>query len=257
MKMATNTKNLNLKKPAQTDFYNIEDFNENFQKLDDFAGRKDNPHGVTAEQVGAFPASGGTLNGDMSMYHQNLPTFRIGSDYSNVAMFRYTENKTFDMHNITKGQPTSLSLGNVNSMLLRDVLKLWVVDKDYKIYGDHNAEEVGITKIASGTYAGTGTFGADNPNTLTFPFIPKVVLIALTSHSKMRVDMTLPIVYGSEYGLVCCVGSVNWTSHTLQPINLVWDDKTLSWSYTLDNDSTKTFRQLNHEGYTYTWVAIG
>lgn len=36
--MATNTTNLKLKKPAQEDFYNINDFNENFDKIDDFAG---------------------------------------------------------------------------------------------------------------------------------------------------------------------------------------------------------------------------
>lgn len=35
--MAENTKKLGLKKPAQTEFYNIDDFNENFQKIDDFA----------------------------------------------------------------------------------------------------------------------------------------------------------------------------------------------------------------------------
>ena len=50
--MAAYTENLNLKKPAQEDFYNVDDFNENFQKMDDFAGRKDNPHGVTKSQVG-------------------------------------------------------------------------------------------------------------------------------------------------------------------------------------------------------------
>lgn len=55
--MATNTTNLNLKKPAQEDFYNVDDFNENFQKIDDFAGRKDNPHGVTAKQIGAWAIS--------------------------------------------------------------------------------------------------------------------------------------------------------------------------------------------------------
>lgn len=31
-----NTKNLNLKLPSQDDFYNVDDFNENFQKMDDF-----------------------------------------------------------------------------------------------------------------------------------------------------------------------------------------------------------------------------
>ena len=49
-----NTENLNLKLPEQTDFYNVKDFNENFQKVDDFSKRKDNPHGVTAEQVGSL-----------------------------------------------------------------------------------------------------------------------------------------------------------------------------------------------------------
>lgn len=49
-----NTKNLNLKKPAITEFYKVEEFNDNFQKIDDFAGRTDNPHGVTAEQTGSL-----------------------------------------------------------------------------------------------------------------------------------------------------------------------------------------------------------
>ena len=46
--MAENTKFLNLKKPAPEDFYDVNDFNENFQKIDDFAdGLK-----FTKEQVG-------------------------------------------------------------------------------------------------------------------------------------------------------------------------------------------------------------
>lgn len=46
--MAENTKFLDLKKPAPEDFYNIDDFNENFQKIDDFA----NGLKITAESVG-------------------------------------------------------------------------------------------------------------------------------------------------------------------------------------------------------------
>ena len=34
--MATKTTNLGLNKPSQEDFYNVDDFNENFQKIDDF-----------------------------------------------------------------------------------------------------------------------------------------------------------------------------------------------------------------------------
>ena len=36
--MATNTTNLGLIKPSSEDFYNIENFNENFQKIDDAFG---------------------------------------------------------------------------------------------------------------------------------------------------------------------------------------------------------------------------
>lgn len=63
--MSTNTANLNLIKPAQEDFYNVDDFNENFQKLDDFVGRKDNPHDVTAQQTGAINASVGVYANDL------------------------------------------------------------------------------------------------------------------------------------------------------------------------------------------------
>lgn len=56
--MATYTKNINLKKPDQSDFYNVDDFNRNSDKIDEFAKNtsdhiadKQNPHNVTLEQV--------------------------------------------------------------------------------------------------------------------------------------------------------------------------------------------------------------
>lgn len=38
-------------------------------------------------------------------------------------------------------------------------------------------------KIATGSYTGTGTYGADNPNTLTFPFEPKFLVVQSNSGS--------------------------------------------------------------------------
>lgn len=64
--MATYTKNINLKKPDPSDFYNIEDFNGNSDKIDTFAkatsdhiASKENPHNVTLEQVLTAGSSGG------------------------------------------------------------------------------------------------------------------------------------------------------------------------------------------------------
>lgn len=64
--MATYTKNINLKKPDQSDFYNVDDFNGNSDKIDAFAkntsdhiASEENPHNVTLEQVLTAGGSGG------------------------------------------------------------------------------------------------------------------------------------------------------------------------------------------------------
>jgi hypothetical protein len=214
-----------------------------------------NPHKVTAEQIGAFSTSGGTITGDVNVYSDHYPMVKIGRDGSNTANVFYTQNKTVDIYNWTNGEPTTISLGNVNSMLLRDVLKLWVGSKDYQIYGDHNASELGISKVATGTYVGTGTGGADNPSLLTFPFTPKAVFISLEGQDN-RCDATLPLVYGSRIGLVFSSTSSNWSTHSVFPLNLVWENNTLYYTYTLNNTSVDQ-RQLNISGSTYKWVIFG
>ena len=61
--MAKYTEHLNLKKPEPEDFYNVQDFNDNADMIDECIKdihirfnnhhtNEDNPHGVTAEQVG-------------------------------------------------------------------------------------------------------------------------------------------------------------------------------------------------------------
>lgn len=216
----------------------------------------ENPHNIDATDVNALPLSGGTIEGDVNIYGGDFyPTLKVGSGAPDTASLIYTPNKTVDIYNWTNGQPTTLSLGNNNSMLLRDVLKLWVGSKDYQIYGDHNAAELGIAKVASGTYVGTGTGGANNPNALTFPFPPKVVFISIEGKTD-RCDATLPLVYGSRIGLVFTSTSSNWSTHSAFPINLVWEGNTLSWTYTLNTTSADQ-RQLNISDATYTWVIWG
>lgn len=67
--MATKTEKYRLTKPEKNDYYNIGVFNENMDIIEkEMAGhtdRKDNPHSVTAEQIGAVPTAGGTLTGHL------------------------------------------------------------------------------------------------------------------------------------------------------------------------------------------------
>ena len=94
-------------------------------------------------------------------------------------------------------------------------------------------------KIATGSYTGTGTYGADNPNTLTLPFEPKVLIVsammdAHTGHTAW--------IYGDSSGAV----------NSSYSVILSWDNNTVSW-YAPNSASY----QLNGNALSYQYVAIG
>lgn len=89
-----------------------------------------------------------------------------------------------------------------------------------------------------GVYTGNGESGYGNQNSLTFPFVPKMVLI---------VDET----YGANsYGSVCWMGQSFGASQVLFELS----NKTLSW-YTTYDDSPEY--QMNEFGDKYTYFAVG
>ena len=100
-------------------------------------------------------------------------------------------------------------------------------------------------KIATGSYVGTGTYGASNPNSLTFEFEPKFVFVSKQSS------------YSAGYGqwLNCYIWipgvtgiPVNNTSNSKFDVN----GNTLSWYSTNDADT-----QLNSNNTEYVYYAIG
>lgn len=48
----------------------------------------------------------------------------------------------------------------------------------FEILDTGNIATLGLAKIATGSYVGTGTYGADNPCSLTFPFVPKLFIVS-------------------------------------------------------------------------------
>lgn len=103
--MATNTEYLDLKKPAQGDFYNVDDFSENFQKIDDFAKRKDNPHNVTAEQIGLGNVDN-TSDMDKPISWSQAQVFGTISGMAETAQSNITDHKSDknNPHNVTSAQ---------------------------------------------------------------------------------------------------------------------------------------------------------
>lgn len=97
-------------------------------------------------------------------------------------------------------------------------------------------------QVYTGSYVGTGTFGASNPNSLTFPFEPKAVFISgMAGPSRAAARMLRNDVYGNI--------QVNTTVST---VHTSWDGNSVQWY-----DTTAPASQLNVSGNTYYYVAIG
>lgn len=98
----------------------------------------------------------------------------------------------------------------------------------------------GSVQIQTGSYIGTGKYGPNNPNSLTFNFVPKLVAIVASDS----------LAFGGEFGLIWAgqPGSVNFS--------LSW--RTLSWYYGTDASGTVAPKyQLNVNNKKYYYAAIG
>lgn len=98
-------------------------------------------------------------------------------------------------------------------------------------------------RLAQGSYTGTGTYGASNPNTLTFAFAPAFVFIEPESDSRLTI---LPMVRG-----VSRLGPDTGSGSTTAERLVTWAGNSVSWY------ATAADRQHNEANQTYYYVAIG
>lgn len=97
------------------------------------------------------------------------------------------------------------------------------------------------------SYVGTGTYGEDNKNSLTFNFSPKVLLIIMSGDYNNRI-YTGTLYPFSECGGCFIIGNSGWTSIlncSESKHEIFW------WSFKSSHE------QLNLSGYKYTAIAIG
>ncbi len=99
---------------------------------------------------------------------------------------------------------------------------------------------VGLARIQTLTYVGTGTFGSDNQTSLTFDFVPGVVMIQQTTSELFHTVACrgAEIVYTCEFNGETAF--VTWNGKTM-----------LIYSYSSEA------AQFNTSGVTYVAVAIG
>jgi len=105
-------------------------------------------------------------------------------------------------------------------------------------------------QIATGSYTGTGTYGSGNKNSLTFPFVPKLIYITASTMTNGYGDtITLSNWKLWHNGLVNAF--VGYSGDNAQDTYSV-NNKTFSWY----NNRNAT-EQLNYSGQQYYYTAIG
>lgn len=126
--------------------------------------------------------------------------------------------------------------------------------------GADNAEDarvnlgIGTTaRVEHGSYVGTGTHGASSPNSLTFSFKPKAVVITTASGFYGA-----PVVFvRPQEGYTTRVFSTGGSSAQGSG-SVVWSETGVSWHCTWgENGQHEAVHQLNDGGTTYYYVAIG
>ena len=102
------------------------------------------------------------------------------------------------------------------------------------------------TRIATGSYTGTGTVGRNNKNSLTFDFEPKLLIIRTPSPSGYATTIGVTFVYGIDYqfnDIVAMSESGCYVS---------WEGNTVTWYA-----EKQAGDQSNNSGTKYYYVAIG
>jgi hypothetical protein len=173
---------------------------------------------------------------------------RFGSKSDTAPVYRATDNSVATLSTSTGRKVTNVKLvtGQKTTILLTST--------DPNAYTDGYVDEEGFTytaldpimafvpRIQTGSYTGTNTYGASNPCSLTFSFVPKIVFIIETMNggiaSGVLIDGAARVGSGS--------GATGYQAMGYCKV----DGNTITWY------SGSAANQLNG-GYTYSWVAIG
>lgn len=116
---------------------------------------------------------------------------------------------------------------------------------DYQYIGVPLDNAVTVPKIETGSYVGTEMYGQANPNTLTFGFKPKIVIISINGTSTYGGAIFMYGQTRSSY-----TGVLYNVDYSDMPF-LTWNENSVSWYST-----HRGYNQLN-EAKTYNYLAIG
>lgn len=224
------------------------------KNLDGHIDNKNNPHVVTAEQVGALPINGGTLTGNLRTNAEII----VGVNKAAFTFEGDTDPLKVWASNI--GGEASIKFGGANDYSggVFQMLETGIVLAESITGYSPNKQTSFVTKkyvdnllsqlpappnLKYGTYVGRGTFGSGSPNSLTLDFEPQLVIIT-GQHSGSQVAW--PLLFMRNNTTAFEMGEGAYTC------KVTWNGKIVKW-YSTENAG----RQMNYNGRTYYYFAIG
>lgn len=106
-------------------------------------------------------------------------------------------------------------------------------------------------QVATGSYTGTGTYGKSNPNSLTFDFEPKLLIVKRESESYSMEWMV------AVYGQTQTSTFHATTSSSGAQCTMTWSGRTVSWYANSNNYTTADAPGQLNDAAAYRYVAIG
>ena len=206
---------------------------------------KNNPHGVTAEQIGAAAANHTHTVGQISGLPTSLPASDVYPWAKQPSKPTYSASEVGaapSSHSHPAGDITGVlpvSKGGTGQTSLAALMSA-----------------VGAGKIVTGTYAGTGKYGSINKNSLNVGFVPKLLIVKSdrgecnNKHESVE-DVTAIIVPTVNAGISLFVTSSSGVSGT-ETLLVNVNGNTIYW-YSVDYYTY----QLNCSGTTYAYIAFG
>lgn len=115
-----------------------------------------------------------------------------------------------------------------------------------------------MPQIETGSYIGTGTYGSNNPNSLTFTKPPQLVIIQdINGVLDLRNSGYVVFVRGvTEFVGPTYTYMTGGTVFLHVFLYLSWDDNTVTW-YCDSSNSETAKTQMNESGDIYNYIAIG
>lgn len=224
---------------------------------------KDNPHGVTAEQIGLGNVLNLSPSDQRPIFEETKKLTNINSGEKSSTLFgkiKLAIAKLIDHlddlnnpHNVTARdvgaaeKSHSHSTADINRGTL-GVLRGGTGVTSMRELAEKLTPGYGIPKIITGSYVGDGKYGEDNMRSLTFESAPKLLLIFPQNELSLRGKGII-----APYGVyrLCLAETGESSDKSYVYLNFTWLNETVWWY-----SATSAAYQLNTKGNTYLYVAF-